>query len=382
LNMALLGLRDISNLTTPPEGRMPVHTEVRVFEEGLIRQWVLRELHRGGQVFFVHNRVETIGRIDRLLGALAPQARRAVVHGQMKGRDLESRMLAFVRRDVDVLVTTTIIESGLDIPNANTLIVDRADRIGLADLHQLRGRVGRGTHRAFALFLVPTDPSVVGEVAARRLRAIEEHTELGAGFRIAMKDLEIRGAGTILGAEPSGPIADVGYELYCRLLEDAVRELEEGARPGVADTYVDLDLDAHLPDAYVGDHALKLGLYRRIAAARSVRTLHAVEEELGDRFGPPPAPARLLLRVARLRVLGQEHGIGRFALEAGGVLQLTLDDPDRALPFLRRRLGRSLRLPEERLAILAEALDPPDPARALEILLERLEDPAAVEVGG
>ncbi len=372
LNLALLGLRDISNLTTAPEGRMPVHTEVRCFDKGLVREWILRELHRGGQVFFVHNRVETIAGIDHVLGALVPEARRAVVHGQMNRRSLESRMLDFVRGDVDLLVTTTIIESGLDIPNANTIIVDRADRIGLADLHQLRGRVGRGSHRAFALFMVPEDPRFVADPATRRLHAIEEHSQLGAGFRIAMKDLEIRGAGNILGAEQSGFIADVGYELYCRLLEDAVRELKEERAPPHGETYVDLDIDAHLPDEYAGDPALKLGLYRRIASAGTHETLQHIAAELRDRCGPPPAPVQLLFDVARLRVLGQEHGIGRFALETGGVLQMGLNDPERALPFLRRRAGRSLRLPEERVAILADAVDPPDPVRALRVFLDLL----------
>ena len=200
----------------------------------------------------------------------------------------------------------------------------------------------------------------------------KEHAELGAGFRIAMKDLEIRGAGNILGAEQSGFIADVGYELYCKLLEDAVRELKEERAPQQGETYVDLDIDAHLPDEYAGDPALKLGLYRRIASAGTQEALDHIAAELRDRCGPPPAPAQLLFDVARLRVLGQEHGIGRFALETGGVLQMGLNDPERALPFLRRRAGRSLRLPEERVAILADAIDPPDPEQALRVFLDLL----------
>jgi transcription-repair coupling factor (superfamily II helicase) len=270
---------------------------------------------------------------------------------------------------VDVLVATTIIESGLDIPNANTLVVDRADMIGLADLHQLRGRVGRGLHKAYALFLLPEGRRVVPEVAEKRLRTIEEHSGLGAGFRIALKDLEIRGAGNILGSEQSGYIADVGYELYCRLLEDAVKELRREKVVRATDTYVDLPVEAFLPDGYAGDDALKLGFYRKIAAAPDRDALDAIAAELEDRCGPPPPAARRLLDVARLRVIGQDHGIGRFAVEAGGVLQMTLSDPARALPFLRGKLGSKLRLPEEGLAIVADAVRPADALAAFLRLL-------------
>ncbi|MHC4974094.1 MAG: transcription-repair coupling factor [Planctomycetota bacterium] len=372
LNLALLGLRDISNLTTPPEGRMPVQTEVGNFDEKKIKAYLLRELRRGGQVFVVHNRIETIHRLDRLVATLVPEARRAVVHGRLPHRELEESMLAFVSGEIDVLVTTTIIESGLDIPNANTLIVDRADLIGLADLHQLRGRVGRGSHRAHALFLLPPASRIVTEVAEKRLRTIEEHSGLGAGFRIALKDLEIRGAGNILGAEQSGYIADVGYELYCRLLEDAVKQLRRERVTAPTDTFVDLSLPAFLPDDYTGDRALKLGFYRRIAAAASPDALDALREEVTDRCGPLPAPTALLFDIARLRVIGQDHGIARFALETGGVLQMTLADPERALPFLRRRLGASLRQPEDGIAIVAEPVEPRTGERALARFLELL----------
>jgi len=372
LNLAILGVRDISNLTTPPEGRMPVKTEVHSFDEKLVRSFIERELRRGGQVFLVHNRVQTIGMLDRLVGHLVPSARRAVVHGQMNKHALEDSMLSFVRGEVDVLIATTIIESGLDIPNANTLIVDRADTIGLADLHQLRGRVGRGTHRAHALFLLPRGERVVSEVAEKRLRTIEEHSGLGAGFRIALKDLEIRGAGNILGGEQSGYIADVGYELYCRLLENAVRELRNEQVVHATDTFVDLDVGARFPDGYGGDTALRLGLYRRIAAVHSREALVSIEAEVADRCGALPTAARLLFDVARLRILGQEHGIGRFSLETGGVIQMGLFDEPRAVKFLRGKLGRSLRLPREALAVIAEPADPPTARRALAVLLERL----------
>jgi transcription-repair coupling factor (superfamily II helicase) len=371
LNLAMLGLRDISNLTTPPEGRMPVKTEVHEFQKPLVRQFIERELRRGGQVYLVHNRVETIPRLDKLVAELVPAARRAVIHGQMNKKLLEDSMLKFVRGDVDVLIATTIIESGLDIPNANTLIVNNAQNIGLADLHQLRGRVGRGRHRAHALFLLP-ERRVVSDIAEKRLRTIEEHSGLGAGFRIALKDLEIRGAGNILGSEQSGYIADVGYELYCRLLENAVREIRQEKVTDATDTFVDLDVGARFPDGYGGDTALRLGFYRRIAGARDRSELDALQEEIEDRCGPMPDEAKLLFAVGRLRILGQDHGIARFSMETGGVLQLAIFDMDRGLPFLRKKLGRSLRQPMEGLAVVVEPAKPPTARAALDAFLTRL----------
>ncbi|HEX5139027.1 MAG TPA: transcription-repair coupling factor [Planctomycetota bacterium] len=365
LNMALLGLKDISTLTTPPEGRMAVATEVSAFDERKIRDYIVRELRRGGQVYFVHNRIETIGRIDRLVATLVPEARRAVVHGRMPRHELEDSMMAFVRGEIDVLVATTIVESGLDIPNANTLIVDRAHRIGLADLHQLRGRVGRGRHRGHALFLLPEEHKVTDEVAERRLRTIEEHAGLGSGFRIALKDLEIRGAGNLLGAEQSGYIADVGYELYCRLLEDAVKELRRERVTEATDTYVDLHVAAGLSDEYAGDPSLKLGFYRRIASVATLEDLEGLRAELEDRCGSLPEGGQRLFDVARLRIVGQEHGIARFSMERDGTLQMSIGDPSRALPFLREKLGRSLRQPKDGLAIVAEPVKPAEPSLAL-----------------
>ncbi|MHC4958071.1 MAG: transcription-repair coupling factor [Planctomycetota bacterium] len=372
LNMAMLGLRDISNLTTPPEGRMPVETVVNHFEKKMFKRHIERELRRGGQVFVVHNRVQSIWQIERLVAELVPAARKVVAHGQMGRKALEESMMAFVRGDADVLVATTIIESGLDIPNANTLIVDRADMIGLADLHQLRGRVGRGLHKGHALFLLPPENIRVNEVAEKRLRTIEEHSGLGAGFRIALKDLEIRGAGNILGAEQSGYIGDVGYELYCRLLEDAVKQLRNERVVVPTDTYVDLNVAALLPDEYAGEAALKLGFYRRIAAASSLADLDLLRDELADRCGALPEPAQRLFDVARLRVIGQDHAIARFGLETGGVLQMTIADADKAVPFLRARLGSALRLPEQNIAIHADPVRPPTGRAALARYLELL----------
>ncbi len=304
LHMALLGIKDISTLSTAPPGRQSIETEVIEFRERTIRMGILREMNRGGQVFFVHNRVETIETMAKKLAQIVPEARYAVVHGQMKERELEKRMLAFIRGDVDVLVTTTIIESGLDIPNANTIFLDRADRFGLAEMHQLRGRVGRYRHRAYCYLIVPKRR--VSTVAERRIRAVEEFQELGAGFRIAMRDLEIRGAGNILGAQQSGHIATVGYELFCQLLDEAVRALSDQDHETLTDPYIELDVGARLPAEYVPDEKQKIEVYRKLARAASGEELEAAVTDIIDRFGPLPASARLLVTVARIRMAAAE----------------------------------------------------------------------------
>ena len=301
LHMSLLGIKDISTLASPPRGRQAIQTEVVDFDEGLIRRGILREMNRGGQVFFVHNRVQTIDRMSRRLGRIVPEARLVVVHGQMNERELESRMLSFIRGEVDVLVTTTIIESGLDIPNANTIFLDRSDRFGLAELHQLRGRVGRYRHRAYCYLLVPRHR--ISNVAERRIRAVEEFQELGAGFRIAMRDLEIRGAGNILGTQQSGHIATVGYDLYCQLLEDAVKELKDEPRENGVDPFVEIDVGARLPADYAPDERLKIEIYRKLARTRSEEALSVAVAEVEDRFGTIPEEARLLGELAWVRIL-------------------------------------------------------------------------------
>jgi len=262
LHMALLGLRDISALASPPLDRRAIHTEVCHYSDRLIRQAVLRELNRRGQVFFVHNRVMDIQRLADRVRRLVPEARLAVAHGQMPGGQLEETMLRFVRQEVDVLVCTTIIESGLDIPTANTMIIHEADRFGLAELHQLRGRVGRYKHHAFCYLLLP-ESRTVSPVAARRLKAIEEFSDLGAGFQIAMRDLEIRGAGNILGKEQSGHIAAVGYELYCQFLERAVGRLQGKPVPERREVHVELGADAYIPRSYVPSERQRMEIYRR-----------------------------------------------------------------------------------------------------------------------
>ncbi|MGH7531586.1 MAG: TRCF domain-containing protein, partial [Gemmatimonadales bacterium] len=276
-----------------------------------------RELDRGGQVYFVHNRIETIDTIAARVQALAPRARLAVAHGQMREPDLEAVMGRFVGGEVDILVSTMIVESGLDVANANTMIVDRADRFGLAQLYQLRGRVGRSHRRASCYLLVPDQ---VDAEAEERLHVLEHHTDLGSGYRIALRDLELRGAGNLLGGEQSGQVQAVGFDMYLRWLEETVRALKtgaagSGAREEWAPPDVTFDEPAHLPDGYVGDEDVKLDLYRRLARAEQPCEIQAVREELRDRFGPLPPEAERLLLVSELRALGAQAGLERVLVQ-------------------------------------------------------------------
>jgi transcription-repair coupling factor (superfamily II helicase) len=321
LNLALSGVRDLSLIETPPEDRLPIQTRVAEASTGLVRDAILRELDRGGQVFFVHNRVETIEAQAEQLRALLPGVRIAVGHGQMPEGQLERVMIAFSGGATEVLVCTTIIESGLDIPNANTIIIDRADTLGLAQLYQLRGRVGRSSRRAYA-YLLYRRREKLSDVARKRLQAIFNASELGAGFQIALSDLEIRGAGNILGAEQHGHVAAVGFDLYTRLLAEAVEEQKaefesrpaEIERPGAV---VDLPVDAHLPDTYVPETAQKLELYRRLGRVRTAGELAAFRQELLDRFGPLPLPVLRLLEVVELRMAAENAGIASISREEG-----------------------------------------------------------------
>jgi transcription-repair coupling factor (superfamily II helicase) len=321
LNMALAGVRDMSVIETPPEDRLPIQTRVAEASAGLVRDAILRELDRGGQVFYVHNRVETIEAQAEQLRALLPDARIVVGHGQMAEGHLESVMLTFAGGEADVLVCTTIIESGLDIPNANTIVIDRADTLGLAQLYQLRGRVGRSSRRAYA-YLLYRRRERMSEDARKRLQAIFNASELGAGFQIALSDLEIRGAGNILGAEQSGFMAAVGFDLYSRLLAEAVEERKAAHenRPPVLpqpQAVVDLPVEAHLPDDYVPDEAQKLELYRRLSRARSAGDLAAFRQEVIDRFGPMPQPVLRLVEVAELRLAAEGAGVSSISREEG-----------------------------------------------------------------
>jgi transcription-repair coupling factor (superfamily II helicase) len=308
LHMALVNVRDLSVIETPPQERLPIRTTIREYDESLIREAILREIDRGGQVFFVHNRVQGIQVIAQRLQRLIPEARIAVGHGQMPEDQLERVMLDFSSGEYDMLVATTIIENGLDIPNANTLIVNNSAMFGLAQLYQLRGRVGRSAHQAYAYFLYNKD-SKLTPVQEKRLRTIFEATELGAGFRIAMKDLEIRGAGNLLGAEQSGFMNSVGFDLYSRLIAEAIEELQgkqaEVSAPAVS---LDLPLDAYLPDEYIGDRALKVKFYQRLANLTRPEEVETMEAELSDRFGTPPAPVKNLLSMVRLKVEAAHSG--------------------------------------------------------------------------
>ena len=313
LHMSLVNVRDMSVIETPPQERLPIRTAIREYDEGLIREAILREIDRGGQVFFVHNRVHGIQVIAQKLQRLVPEARIAIGHGQMPEDQLERVMMDFSSGEKNVLVSTTIIENGLDITNANTIIVNNAALFGLAQLYQLRGRVGRGTHQAYAYFLYNKDTKLT-PIQEKRLRAIFEATELGAGFRIAMKDLEIRGAGNLLGSEQSGFMNSVGFDLYCKLLAEAVEELQgKHAEVGAPNVTVDLPLDAYLPDEYIGDRTLKVKFYQRLASLHRPEQVEAMEAELSDRFGAPPPPVKNLLAMVRLKVEAAQYGFEAIA---------------------------------------------------------------------
>ncbi len=353
LNLALVGVRDMSVIETPPEDRLPIQTRVAEASAGLVRDAILRELDRGGQVFYVHNRVETIEAQAEQLRRLLPSARIVVGHGQMPEGALEKVMLAFATGEYDVLVSTTIIESGLDIPNANTIVIDRADALGLAQLYQLRGRVGRSSRRAYA-YLLYRRKAALSDIARKRLAAIFNASELGAGFQIALSDLEIRGAGNILGAEQHGHMAAVGFDLYTRMLAEAVEEEKaalEGreARSARTQAKIDLPVEAYLPDDYVPEEPQKLELYRRLGRVVSDDGLDEIRAELLDRYGALPPPVQRLLDVSQLRYRAEEAGLTQVAREDG---QLVL------------RFGPDWSRADTMRALAPEAVD--DPLRALQ----------------
>ncbi len=339
LYMTLTGVRDISTITTPPEERLPIITHVGPYSDRLIRRAILRELERGGQVFFVHNRVQTIGAMRNHLARLVPEARIGVAHGQMQESKLSEQMYEFTNAKIDILLSTSIIESGLDIPNANTLIVDRADTFGLAQLYQLRGRVGRGAQRAYAYFFKHKKRTPTPE-GRQRLETLVENTQLGAGFSIAMRDLEIRGAGDILGARQHGHIAAVGFHLYTRLLAEAVKRIRENRglpleksalavkafQPLVS---VDLPLDTNIPPDYVSDRTMRLGLYRRLADVQTLEETDALKSEFTDRFGPPPQQVENLFYQMKIKILATQAGFSSVSIENG---QIVLKFPKDALP--------------------------------------------------
>jgi transcription-repair coupling factor (superfamily II helicase) len=317
LHLSLLGIRDISNLETPPPGRLAIETRIVRWDDALIRNAIQRELSREGQVYFVHNRVHDIEEVRGRLLRILPGLRVAVAHGQMSEHRLESAMTRFLRHEADILLATTIIESGLDIPRANTMFINEADHYGLADLHQLRGRVGRSRHRAYC-YLVLDGERRVNETAAKRLKAMEELTSLGSGFKIALRDLEIRGAGNILGVEQSGHISAVGYELYCQLLENAVRSLKKLPIRAPLEVTVDLPWEAYLPREYVPGQKQRIEAYRRLGRVRSLPRLDEFRDELRDRYGPVPPNVVWLLRMQEMRIRAAWWRIGSIHLEGPG----------------------------------------------------------------
>ena len=380
LNMALGGLRDLSLMTTPPAERVAIETFVTEWSDGLVREACLREIRRGGQVYVVHNVVEDIEVFAERLRRLVPEATIRVGHGQMRERDLEQLMLDFYHRRFQVLVCTTIIESGIDVPTANTILIDRADRFGLAQLHQLRGRVGRSHHRAFAYLLAPP-AAALPEDARKRLEAIESLEDLGAGFTLATQDLEIRGAGELLGEEQSGQIQEIGLGLYLELLERAVTALREGRdpaldTPSVPGCEVDLQLPALLPEDYIPDVHLRLQLYKRMSGAADRERLDDLEAELIDRFGPLPPPTRTLFVVHRLRQRAAGLGLRRLELgAASGVVEFGPDHrvaPDRVVRLVQRPQGRYRLDGPSRLRLRLEAADAAARIAAADSLLDEL----------
>ncbi len=344
LNMALGGLRDLSLITTPPAERLAVQTFVMEWNASTVREAMIREIRRGGQIYFLHNSVESIERRAAELRELVPEADIRVGHGQMRERDLEQLMLDFYHRRFNVLVSTTIIESGIDVPTANTIVIDRADRFGLAQLHQLRGRVGRSHHRAFAYLIRPPKSALTGD-AEKRLEAIESLEDLGAGFALATHDLEIRGAGELLGDEQSGQITEIGFTLYLELLERAVTALKSGKEPELEKSLhsgpdIDLHIPALIPDSYMPDVHLRLVLYKRIAAAIDDEALGELEAELIDRFGPLPAPIQNLLRITRLKMRATRLGLTRVDVGAlGGLVDFGAEhsvEPARVLKLVQK----------------------------------------------
>jgi transcription-repair coupling factor (superfamily II helicase) len=308
LSMALSGLRDMSVIDDPPSGRMPIITYVREYDEDLIRDAILREIERDGQVYFVHNRIESIEHVAQRVQRLLPEARIRVGHGQMCEDELEKIMYDFYHREYDVLVCTTIIENGLDIPNVNTIIVDGADRMGLAQLYQLRGRVGRSNRQAYAYLLFRPHKQLTEE-AEHRLKAIQEFTALGSGFQIAMRDLEIRGAGNLLGPEQSGAMVSVGFDLYCQLLAQAVSEIKGEETVDASLPPVDLPLTAHIPADYIPNEAERIFFYKRMSGVSSDADIAALQEELEDRYGDPPRAVWNALALLRLRLRAKRAGI-------------------------------------------------------------------------
>jgi transcription-repair coupling factor (superfamily II helicase) len=367
LHMSLAGIRDMSVINDPPQGRIPIKTSCDEYSDETVRGAILRELERDGQVYYVHNRVAEISHVAERVKRLAPHARVGVGHGQMLESALEKVMMAFYHRQYDILVCTTIIESGLDIPNVNTIIIDDAERYGLATLYQLRGRVGRSDRQAYAYFL-HRQGLVLKDTAWKRIEAIREFSDLGSGFKVALRDLEIRGAGNLLGAEQHGFMVSVGFDLYCQMLAEAVRELkgEEAVERPLPE--ISLPVDAYLPKDYVEDDAERIILYKKIAGSATLESLAAVAEELADRFGRLPRQAANLFEVARLRIRARDARVKRVGLDRTSILidlerGSHLAEPEVA--FLNQRIPGALAMPNQ----VKLPRDHRDPLKKVEVLV-------------
>ena len=374
LHMSLVGLRDMSVIETPPKDRMAIQTVVASWDEKLIQSAIEQELERGGQVYFVHNRVDTIWEIAAKLQAMVPQGRVIVGHGQMSEGELEKVMLKFMHHEADILVATTIIENGLDIPLCNTILINRADRLGLSELYQLRGRVGRSNRRAYAYLLLPSDMELT-PIARRRLAAMQEFSDLGAGFKIAALDLELRGAGNLLGGEQSGHIEAIGFELYTQMLERAVREMKGEVAPDEAETQLNLGLNIRIPGAYIPEENQRLQMYKRVARVETASQLEDVGAELQDRYGPPPAAVRNLLDYAALKLLCMQVGVNAIDRKRDSVTfkfrQNAAVDPEQLARFVSSQKGTQF-TPDGMLTFTLKATAPDDVLRSLHTVLEQL----------
>ncbi|MGH7254240.1 MAG: TRCF domain-containing protein, partial [Nitrospirales bacterium] len=389
LQMAMSGVRDLSVMETPPPGRLAIRTQVLRRHDVVIREAIIRELGRGGQVFFVHNRVQSMEHVGSRLQQLVPEARFVMAHGQMDERLLEAVMLRFLRRDADVLVSSAIIQSGLDVPTANTIIVNRADTFGLSQLYQLRGRVGRAGHQAYAYLLIPDEGSLTPE-AQKRLTAIQEFSELGSGFRIAAADMEIRGAGNLLGKEQSGHIAAVGLDLYLLMVEQAVQQIKGTAVEEEVDPTLHLNVSAFIPEEYVTDAHHRLSLYKRLTSAQQIGDLALLHGEIQDRYGPTPDPVERLFEVMHIRVLAKALRLESVEIKPGCAIlafhskatipeagmQKLMDD------YRQRFRALSPRTVEVRLWHVEWQAMAPELAAALQTLLACDTKGAAAEVRG
>ncbi len=372
LHMSLAGIRDISVIDTAPQARLPIRTFVTDSSDHLVREVILREIERGGQIYFVHNRVRGIDRLAHQLRELVPEARFGVGHGQMDESVLEEVILAFVRHEYDVLISTTIIESGIDIPNVNTIVIDDADTLGLTQLYQLRGRVGRSTNRAYA-YLLHRPGKVLSEIAQERLETIQDATELGAGLRVAMRDMEIRGAGNILGAEQSGHIAAIGYDLYIRLLSQAVEEVKQGRPMGeMTPVTLDLPLTALIPASYVADTELRLATYRRVAAVATLAEVETMRAELVDRFGPIPDEVEHLFALIVMRIRCAALGIESVIEREREIVMRPVQTSTLDARKLNSLIGRALKLTPNSIRLRLPDLTIPW-ERALDDLLNMVE---------